>query len=577
MTKLMGTIGVWGVATLVAAVVAGGAWGQAMTNATTAALSINSTGRIDPATGSVVNTNSQSSTLPALTAPIYTHRGAPSSALQIAVQGNAYKPVVVAFGGLAAAPLVVGTPGKVELDLFTAQVLVDGVNPTNFFSYSANTGVGGEWSVTIPAGVPSNFPTTYFQAAVFDPTLAGGFRLSGTIGLSVVNTIDVLNRNTTDAIFQINRHPAYIASLASSDFKWDGENITQFAAATAADMVGTPSNGTAIGVDFNGAGPNTTTAAALPTGAPTAGQIATEYLEFTERRTSNIATSACGGTYTSTIRERLYGVQVKEQNGAWRISGTQREAAVRAYLEVGQAVTPTAANQGVNAYLNVVVEDMIGNRGGISDVSVSGRQLASVNYTLFPEFGVSTSSASGTQNAFYEYGNGGFGSAWRLKVLLANGGTSNLPLVETAAGPRDTYSVTITWNDGSTSGPYAIPLRAAMDISALPATALAAVPTFSTAPVATLSSSGLLSAATTVNFQGGAFPAGVSLGELSIQIDHQVLGYGFLYDGIVPAAGLPQSKTICTPYFTGGLVDIQVTRHDIFGNPYFSNIATVNL
>lgn len=146
-----------------------------------------------------------------------------------------------------------------------------------------------------------------------------------------------------------------------------------------------------------------------------------------------------------------------------------------------------------------------------------------------------------------------------------------------AAGPRDTYSVTITWNDGSTRGPYAIQLRVAMDISALPATALAAVPTFSTAPVATLSSSGLLSAATTVNFQGGAFPAGVSLGELSIQINHQMLGYGFLYDGIVPAAGLPQSKTICTPYFTGGLVDIQVTRHDIFGNPYFSNIAMVNL
>jgi len=85
-------------------------------------------------------------------------------------------------------------------------VIVDGVNPTGFLSLSANTGRFGEWSVTVPGGVPAPFAGTQFHSAVFDPTLPGGLRVAGTIGFTPVNTVDALKRSVVDAYFPSIRH-----------------------------------------------------------------------------------------------------------------------------------------------------------------------------------------------------------------------------------------------------------------------------------------------------------------------------------------------------------------------------------
>lgn len=554
--------------------VAGSAAGQAMTNATTAALSVNGVGRLDPSTGVVQPTNSQSSTTAAAAAPIYTHRSAPNASLQFAIQGTPNKPVILAAGALAPTPLVIGTPGKVELNLATAQILVDGVNPTGFLSFAATTGPTGEWTITLPAGLPASFSNINFQGAVFDPTLAGGFRMTGTIGLTMVNTIDVLYRNVFDALFHVVRHPSYSTSLASTDFKWDGENIQQFNSMIALEMVGGPGLGYPIGIDYLGSGPNTTVAAALPTGAPTTGQSTTTYAEWSERKNLSNGPTSCGQSYVKTFRERRYELRVKEQNGAWRFAGTQREVEAKAWIEVGNAFWSTQTS-GLDIFLNLRVEDRVGIRGGIAGVSCTGRQLSNIVPSgVFPSMGdtfyYATTTASGTAQLDYE-GSAGFnGSAYILRVLLADAlsGTSNRPLVEIASGPRDIYTFNVFWNDGTVSGPYAVPLRAAIDVSASPATALAAVPSVTTA---TLSFGGTYAASTTVNYLPGSFPAGVALGEVSLQLDTD------MYDGIVPSSSASQSRVLCTPFRPSGPVMIQAARHDVFGNPYFSNWASINL
>ncbi len=568
-------VSLWGRIVATATVVAVVAPGQAMSNAASAALAINGTGRFDVSVGSVLPTNSQTSPIAALLAPIFRHRSAPGASLQFAVQGNPNRPIILAYGGVAAVPIQLGASGKVELDLATAQVIVDGVNPTGFLSLSANTGPFGEWSVTVPGGVPASFAGTQFQAAVFDPTLPGGFRMTGTIGLTAVNTVDVLNRNVVDAYFQSIRHPSYMASITSSDFRHDGENLAQFGARNALRMMGDPVEGYPTSIEHHGIGPNTTTGPSVPTTAPTSGQSVAMFAEWTEKRASALGATPCGAANTWTTRSRTYDLNVKEQNGVWRFAGNQRDVEIHVGLEVANALVPTPQNGGLDVSLVVSVEDRLANRGGIAGVTCTGRQLQGVAYSGASSWGTATSTVSGTQPLAPIGVAGLHGSAWELRVLFANAlGTSNLPLNENATGPRDVYVITVNWNDGSTSGPYAVPLRAAVDVSASPPLGAAALPYVNGVGSSQL---GTWSAATTVNFQPGTFTSGAPLGGLTFLLDHVGLGSGFAFVGVVPPTGTPLSKTFCTPNFVSGPLQVRIVRTDIFGTSFLSDVASLIL
>lgn len=535
---------------------------QVQTNSPQGSLSINGTGHLE--SGILVATNSQSSSTPSATAPAYTHRTAPFASLELRMEGNPNRPFVLAIGTIAASPFIIGAQ-RVELDFATIQTFIDGSAPGIYNSF-ANTGNSGSWSMILPSGVPANFPTYSLQGAVFDPTVVNGVRLTGTVSLQSLNTIEVLNRNLLDAFGQAPRYPQYLASLLSSTFLYNGFNAGQWITGAIDDMTPSPSEGTPLGLDYIGSGPNTSIAAALPTGAPTPAQVVVEHLEMRFR--FSMSCSNLGTTLMSS-RDREYELRVKEQNGVWRFDGDQRAVECEVQPLVGPAAIPTAQNQGLDARIIVHVSDELGQHGGIASILCTGPQLQNIN-----GFGQSTTSASGSQ--LMQQSNGD-GDTWFLGVNVALAGTSRLPFVENGSGPRDTYSVTVTWNDNTISGPYSVTLRSSIDVAANPALALAAMPGL-TAPAttATLSQAGLAGATCAVNFTDGVFPVGVALGQLEVQVQQGGNNPYYNMDGYIPVPGLAQTLSLCTPYLGGGSSTIKVARQDIFGAEFFTN-TTLNL
>lgn len=526
------------------------AWSQVQTNSPQGALSINGTGHLE--SNVLVPTNSQSATTPSATAPAYTHRTAPLASLELRVEGNPNRPFVLAIGTVGAVPFIIGAQ-RVELDFATIQTFIDGSAPGIYNSF-ANTGNSGSWSMILPGGVPAGFPTYALQGAVFDPTVVSGVRITGTVALQTQNTIDTLNRNLLDAYFQSPRHPQYLTSLLTSTFMDNGYNSAQFVAGAAWDMTPSPEEGTPLGLDYLGFGPNATNAPALPTGAPTAGQTVTEYVEMRNRYSYPCLVLP---SPVSAHRTREYDFILKEQGGVWRFNGNQRAVECEIQLQVRPATVSTAQNQGLAPHINIHLSDELQLHGGIAFVTCSGPQLSSVN-----GFGQSTSAASGSQQLQSS------GDSWYINVQLASAGTSVLPLVENGAGPRDVYTITVTWNDNTTSGPYTLPLRSAIDVAASPALALAAMPGLALpALTASLSQAGLPTASCTVNFTDGVFPVGVPLAQSEIQIIQGNNGWHEV-EGLIPAAGLAQSYTICTPFLSTGAATLTLTRQDIFRSEY---------
>ena len=108
------------------------AWGQ-QPNGVLAALSINGTGQVD-AMGVVTPTDSQVVPPPVGSAPTYHHRASQGTAIGLSVQGTPGLPILLIAGSPAAMPVPVGSD-FLELDQATAQLLVDGLSPSNFLDF----------------------------------------------------------------------------------------------------------------------------------------------------------------------------------------------------------------------------------------------------------------------------------------------------------------------------------------------------------------------------------------------------------------------------------------------------------
>lgn len=530
------------------------AFSQAQTNSPQGSLSINGTGHLESSV--LLATNSQSASTPSSTAPAYTHRTAPLTSLELRVEGNPNRPFVLAIGTVAAAPLAIGAQ-RVELNLATIQTFIDGSAPGIYNSF-ANTGNSGSWSMVLPGGVPTNFPAYALQGAVFDPTVVSGIKITGTVALQTLNTIDTLNRNLLDAYFQSPRHPGYIASLLSSTFLVDGSNSSQFLGEVLSNLAIAPNQPYLVGVDYLGFGPSSPNAPPLPSGPPSAGQSAAQFLEFRERYYSpNVVLPSP----LMARRSRSYWFHLKEQNGVWRLHGNQMPVEFFVQLKVSPASVPTAQNQGLDVRLNIHVEADGPAHGGIASVVCTGPHLGNVNVN-----NQSTSPASGSRQMTSSNG------VFSINVELAATGTSTLPLVEIASGARDVYTINVTWSDSTTSGPFTVPLRCAIDIAASPALALAAIPgVMAPATTAALSQGGLYSATCAVNFTDGTFPVNVPLGELQLSV--WGASSSTKIEGLVPSPGSAQSFTIRTPFLGPGSATIQLSRRDVHSTDFYKQTS----
>ncbi len=534
--------------------------GQAQLNSAQGALSINGTGRVNPV-GALIATNSQTAGTPSTVAPAYTHRTAPLTSLEFRVQGNTGRPVVLLLGPIAASPTIVGTQ-RIELDLLQSQLIADGYSPIppNFLSLGANTGSSGAWTFVAASGLPAGTPALNLQAAVFDPTVASGVRLTGTVRVQTDPTLDVLFRNTVDAYSTSPTNPLYLMSLLTPGFMIAGSNGGQFLASSIQENLPS-SDGVPGPADFLGLGPNTASSGSLPSGAPTAGQAVTAYMELREH-----LTPSCSPLPPLSSRSRLFNLRAIEQGGVWRFDGDQLPVDVEVRLQLGPAATTTAANQGVSAFLNVDIFDERNLHAGISSVTCTGPQLLTVNGT-----NQSTSASSGTQSLT------SYGGYWNLNVELAASGTSRLPRIESGALPVDQYTITINWNDASTPLTLTnIPLRGAVDVATNPSQVLAACPGyFAPGATVTLSNAGSPFATCAASFTGGSLVNAALDGSLEVQLS-QSNGYTTGQESLPLLPGATQSFTLCTPFLSNGPTQFVFIRKDVFGNDY-STLATINL
>lgn len=538
----------WRAAIVMMAISATFSFGQ-QPNTVNAALSINGTGRIDPLTATVVSTNSQVVPPPTGAAPTLYHTASPRSALRFAIQGPIGRAIILALGTINPSPIAVGT------DLFhlvpsTAEVLVDGTNPSNLLNFSAAIGAGGEWALELPTGLPAPFPILNFQGIVVDPTAPPfGLRFTAAESLEIKNDLSTLAKNVVDAFTMAPRDPLYLLSLFSATgFTLDGVD------ATGALIEALQSNSTNGGEEIPkarrliGIGPNTTAAPALPAGGPSPGQSIPIYLDI-----QNEYAPAFGAPVRAE-RERNYDFTMIEELGTWRFRGNQRDAYVAATLRFEPGVSTP---QGLDVTLEFVVESSSALHGGLASVAVTGPQLNSVNFN-----GQATSAAVGT----YVMSPGPFddpGEAFAA-VVLGAAGTSRMPLVENLLGPRDSYSFLINWQDGTTSGPYIVYLRAAVDVDAAPASALAAIPG---TPTGSLIAGGTAGAVLNVAFSVGSLAGLPTFGATDITIAQGPLLFEF--DKLFPATAAPIPLQLALPGLFGATTTVVVLEtSDVFGADY---------
>lgn len=435
------------VTTILVAVLAANAAGQ-QNNDPLATLSINGTGRIDAA-GATIPDSSMMSPTPPGSAPIYHHRTAPGASLELRVDGPPGLPFLLLAGASATTPIAIG-PDLLEIDPGTIQLLLNGANPTSFFDYSAFVGFGGVGQLFNTIGLPPGFGPLTLQAIIVDPTAAPfGYRFTASVTVAVENGLETLARNLTDSLNEAATNPSYLPSLCSNGFKHDGLSAAQLTILQAAGAAGLTDDDPEH-LAFEQIGPDSAGGPPLPTGLPTPGLGLAIYYQTM----STLGDPFCGSTpLVLADRSRLPGLQVVEQGGIWKVHGNQRDVSLEGGLQFSFGTSTTS---GVDVHLRLTVEDELGARGGIASVAVSGPQLASVNAN-----GEATSAAVGMQPMLLDDGGGSGPSSWALDVELAvaAAGTSRLPLVELPGGSRDTYQVTVTWNDTTCSGPYLIVLR----------------------------------------------------------------------------------------------------------------------
>lgn len=525
-------------------------------NSTSSALSINGTGRVD-SMGAAIPSQSMVSPPPAGSAPIYHHRTSPGASLELRVDGPPALPFLLLAGSPAAAPIPIG-PDLLEIDLNGIQLLLNGSQPMNLFDYGAFTGFDGVGQLFNTIGLPPGFGPLTLQAIIVDPAAAPfGFRLTASVTLEVEGSLETLARNFTDGLNESLSNPLYLQSLCSTSFKQDGLSAAQLVAYEAAVRAGIiPDESAGVAV-FEQIGPDPINAPALPTGLPTPGQNLAIHYQIAETSPDPL----CGTTpVTIGERHREQRIQVIEQGGIWKVHGNQEDVLVEA--EINYQAGPTNPS-GVDVGLFFFVEDSLGQRGGIAGVTISGPQLASLD-----GFARATSSASGTRSMTLDDGGGGGPSCWFFEVYLAvaSAGSSRLPLVETAAGPRDTYQVTVTWNDATTSGPYSYVLRSGIDVNANPAGVLAAIPA-TTGVSGTLFNGGTSSASVNLTFPVGNLPASL-FGSLAVGLFQLPLGYEFegLFSPFTP--GTTTTLNLCTPFLAPGTTFYGAFVRDIHGASY---------
>ena len=537
---------------LLAALFAREALGQ-QPNQPLSTLSINGTGRID-ALGIPVPDNSWLSPTPPGSAPTFHHRTAPGVSLGFEVKGPPLKPIIL-LAGQPGAPTPVGSD-LFELDIATTQVLLNGLSPANLFDQGAFTGFDGRWRFFSPIGLPPGIPPITLQAIVYDPSHPPfSLRFTASVTLAVDPSIDVLTRNFADSLTQVVENPLYLHSTMATTSLLDGLDRSAFTTVQSGAQLGLFDDFPVDRYVLEQIGPDQPLDPALPTGGPTAAQVRTIYLQARGQGTTN----PCSAGAPLGDRFRFHDLQVKEEGGVWKIDGNQRDAAIDAELLFQPGGTNLA---GIDCELRFELEDQAHQHGGILGATVSGPQLLGINFNS-----ESTSAAFGSQPFQPSYPGS---SDWEFRVRLAvsAAGSSRFPLVEDATGPRDSYLVTISWNDGTTSGPYTLDLRAALDVNANPLGVLAAVPA-TNGVLAALSSGGLANASIAASFDFGNLPA-PHFGSLGVQ---------FLQSGpmdlesdteIFPpfSPGATFGGSFCAPGFMSGSCFVIVEVADEYGTHY---------
>ncbi|HYC78298.1 MAG TPA: hypothetical protein VEI02_11790 [Planctomycetota bacterium] len=527
----------------IAFVCAAGPLGAQQVNTALAALSINGTGKVDPATGLVIPTTSQSAPVPPGGAPLYWHRAAAKGELEFRVQGTPGAPVVL-VAGAPSAPLNLGAPGLLEISLASMTVVVDGTNPSSLFNLAAVVGSSGAWNLTLGQGVPGPLPPMHFQAALLDPTAPLGVRLTGSITLDVRNDLDTLVRNVADAFAQSADQPLYGPSLCAPGFLFNGAGPSAVFTAGGDDE---PASTTVLGIAANA-----TNVAAPPTGGPTPGQTVVFAADLDETHPTSCVGVAAGK------RDRLYDLQATETLGAWKWRGNQRAVSVEADIAFYAAAPAPAAPSFTE------LEFHVSNDGGypasIVSATVTGPQMAAVTGSN-PGL-VAVSAASGTLVVAATDP-----EAFGFTVRVGSTGTSRAPLVEDASGPRDVYQVSVQWSDATTSGPYTLALRAPADPFAAPASIVAAIPALGT-PTFTLTNAGTPTANLAVTFAVGAHPAPGAWSAVHVIVDQNGTRHEFknlLLDPTTPT----QTLNLCTPGLLSGVPSaVRFERRDIFENHY---------
>lgn len=511
-------------------------------NVPTAALSVNGTGRIDPSTGLVAPSNSQVIPPTPGGAPLYRHRTLPGTALEIRVQGTPGQPVILVLGNPqapAASPL-----GFLEIALPNMAVVVDGLSPfVNFLNAGAFIGPNGAWTLIAGGGLPVGMPDFHLQGAVGDPTFPPYFiRLTGSVTVETRNDVETLDKNFVDAYGLFSENPLYGLSLCSSNFNWNGRSPVPFFS----------ENGGGEHLTLTASLPNTLAAgAALPVGGPTAGQSVAHAVEV-----QFPSPAPCPGLAVMDL-DRTYDLTAKEQGGVWKMAGTGRDAEV--FATVRYAATPAAPTA---AFLDFEVCDDCA-RGGVGSVTLSGPQLSGLNVGTM----VATSSATGTVTL-----PGSGGCCWFASVQVGAAGSSRFPLVDDATGPRDAYTMTIAWNDATTSGPYTLVARGAIDGFAAPGAVVAATPG---APTGVLTNAGTPSASLALTFAVGAMPSPSIWSSVDVQLFQGGSEYEF-EALLLPASPAAQTVTLCVPGLAAGVPTfVVIGRDDLFRAKYQRHVSLI--
>jgi hypothetical protein len=142
-------------------------------------------------------------------------------------------------------------------------------------------------------------------------------------------------------------------------------------------------------------------------------------------------------------------------------------------------------------------------------------------------------------------------------------------LIEDAIGPRDVYSISILWNDASTSGPYLVPLRAAVDVDLSPASAAATAPGAGS-PFGVLTGAGGLGANLSLTFAAGGPPNPSDWTSFSVFLNQQPTGPSIGFDRLlVPTAPATQTLSLCVPGLLSGVsTSLWFERQDVYGSRY---------